>query len=106
MLERVSAGEVLPILIAGATFLPLAIVLGHVLAARGIAARDARGRVNWRHAGVIVAAFTVLVATHVMVLLWLDGYHPAVNTFYVVSGALLSSISRAKPVARPEPPRA
>jgi hypothetical protein len=41
--EKVNSAQVVSILLAGATFVPLAVLLGRLFAARGITARDAAG---------------------------------------------------------------
>jgi hypothetical protein len=104
MLEQVSAGGALRVVATGAAFVPLAVGLGFLLASRGLAVRGTHGRIRWRDAGLMTLAFAALVAAHALVLVWLGWYHPAVNTFYVLSGVLMSQVARARLAARGAPP--
>jgi hypothetical protein len=99
MIALVSFGEVVKVLLAGATFLPLAYALAWGLARAGITARDARGDLRPGPCVWIALSCGALVFVHALAL-WSFApgtIHPVLNVFYF-AGSLIawSATTRAR----------
>jgi protein-S-isoprenylcysteine O-methyltransferase Ste14 len=98
MIAQVSFAEVTKVLIAGATFIPLALVLGYALSRFGLTIRDSRGALRKGPCALIVLSLSVLVFAHAMAVWFIapSAFHPAMNGFYLVGGVLATRATRTK----------
>ena len=98
MISQVSFGEVTKVLIAGATFIPLAVVLGYACSRFGLTIRDSSGTLRKGPCALFALAFAVLVFVHAMVV-WLilpSAFHPAMNVFYMTGGLIATRVTCIK----------
>lgn len=101
MIAQVSFGEVAKVLIAGATFIPLAVGLGYALSRFGVTARDAKGALRKGPCALIALCIGLLVFAHAMAIWFLapSAFHPAMNAFYATGSVIMVMATRAKPSA-------
>lgn len=91
MLEASTKSEAIAIVLAGVTFVPIAVLAGSF-------ARNHAGPATRKRTGLLALGFGLLVAAHVLILSWLGRYHPAIGAFYMGTGGLFASTARARTV--------
>jgi len=107
MIAHVSFPEVARMLIAGATFLPFAVLLGLGLSRFGVTARDSEGALRRGPCAVIALCFGILIFAHAMAIWFLapSAFHPAMSAFYGVGGVIATTTTRARSTASAAQPR-
>ena len=98
MVAHVAFGEVASILIAGATFIPLAIALRFGLSQFGLTTRDSKGSLRKGPSAIIALCYGALVFAHMMAIWFVapNAFHPVLAIFYGTSSGLMGLTTRAK----------